>query len=1222
MYLVLPACLYFILTSKASSHMYCVSENGSCDPSLHCVQCQPLMQFVNQTILNDSTIVFLHGKHSLNSSENTVARVNFLNKSNLTLVGLGSKKEPSTVVCRGGQSGFLFRYSTNITVRNLSLQGCGTKMPYSLYGGVFFIQSYDITLSQVSIKKGKGFGLDINNCCGNIAIEDSHFIGNENGNVVVWLKHCAESELTHTHIRINNSSLQDGFTQAERCYATGLFFRILRKGVDISLTILNVTNNTGQIGGNIGIQLVNFAQYTSHVTIENCHITGGHARDSGGGGLNLKIEKNFKGDSEGFKNYTQYRAVLTVTNTTFARNKGDISGGGVWITYYERLGISSTIRQTEFKNCNFFENIAPRGGAIQVSKHRVSKHQIHNVPQFSVALTDCVISDNHLTNKTDQRNEDGIVELFSLDDFVITNSSFTNNKGTALMMVNSGVRFFNETVFENNSAQYGGALKLCESSIMYFDKHTRVKFRNNSARYAGGAIHAGNQCLQEAPPCFFQLSLKKSSRPPAIKELPNGILYFDGNQAGIAGHTIYGGSVDNCFTETPLRVSRKDHEENFYHSLQLYRQIFEFSNSSKSEVSHVTSDPYGVCLCDKVTSQILYNCTNRTITLQGYAGQNISLYVSAVGQMNGSIPSHLSIESGGNVKRKNEYASSLPFCQEVVVAVYPEKDEENVDFKIGIFQTNAASENSNYYRFPKLKVNVTVKDCPFPFKLNAKNTCDCPEPLREHYATRCDINTETIKRPSDSLEWVGYLHNRTVFAASKKCKKDRCKQGGSPMNIHNLSEVCMEGREGRICGKCKPDYSLSLGPLNCVSTEYNCSAWKFLMLLLVFFIAGILLVSFLAIFNLTVTEGTINGLLFYANCIHANRDSVFGTSHGRFNVFISWLNLDFGFSICFYSGMTAYQKFWLELGFLFYLLLLGVLIVCLSRRSIWFTRVTSRNMVPVLSTLLLIAYPKLVGTSIKVWKCRNKKYWSSDNSTPWIWHSDETIDCFAWKHLILFIVSILLFAVAFLYTLCLLFIQCLQRGSGWCVLRWVNKLRPFFEANTGPCRDHYRFWPGFLLFARLGLYIAFWPITDSRQRSYVLFGLCIFIFFLACVSPNGVYKKWPLNLLEFSFFLNLCITAGAVAEKHPFNYAFGYTSMSIAAFTFLLILIYHTYKRLRENRKWKRMVTKIPQAKFISRIAQEVEGSLSENSPLISPDQRKPLSIQCNGPREPLLEDN
>ena len=306
-----------------------------------------------------------------------------------------------------------------------------------------------------------------------------------------------------------------------------------------------------------------------------------------GGGLNMKFEKN-RDDLEAY-HCTQYIKVLTVSNTTFTGNKGDISAGAIWVTYYERSGTGCTVRQVEFIDCIFTDNISNRGAAIQVSKHKVPIHQVHNVPQFSVTLRNCLIKDNHLTNKTDQINEDGIIEIFSVEKFVIISSRFVENNGTALMMVNSGVQFYNKTIFKGNTAAYGGALKLCESSVIYLDNYTRVEFLNNIANLAGGAIYAGNQCLQEAPPCFFQISFKNSSNASAIEDLARGLLYFEGNYAGIAGHSIYGGSVDNCFTDIQLRVSNKDQYKSFYHSLELYRQIFNFSN--QSEVSLVTSDP-------------------------------------------------------------------------------------------------------------------------------------------------------------------------------------------------------------------------------------------------------------------------------------------------------------------------------------------------------------------------------------------------------------------------------------------------------------------------------------------------------------------------------------------------------------------------------------------------------------------------------------------------------
>ncbi len=120
--------------------------------------------------------------------------------------------------------------------------------------------------------------------------------------------------------------------------------------------------------------------------------------------------------------------------------------------------------------------------------------------------------------------------------------------------------------------------------------------------------------------------------------------------------------------------------------------------------------------------------------------------------------------------------------------------------------------------------------------------------------------------------WVHCKLNDTTqqcdtVAVSSRCQIGRC-QNHNTINKSSMSEICAIGREGRLCGMCHSNYSVSLGSLECVETENSCSITKTVLLLCAFIIAGILLVCFLAIFNFTVAEGTINGLLFYANCVH------------------------------------------------------------------------------------------------------------------------------------------------------------------------------------------------------------------------------------------------------------------------------------------------------------------------------------------------------------------
>ena len=91
----------------------------------------------------------------------------------------------------------------------------------------------------------------------------------------------------------------------------------------------------------------------------------------------------------------------------------------------------------------------------------------------------------------------------------------------------------------------------------------------------------------------------------------------------------------------------------------------------------------------------------------------------------------------------------------------------------------------------------------------------------------------------------------------------------------------------------------------------------------------------LYLLNLTVTNGTINGLVLYVNIISINH-SVFLENDNVFKplrVFIYFINLDFSIEICFYDGMDGYFKMFLQLFFLLYLIIIAVLIIVASRYS-------------------------------------------------------------------------------------------------------------------------------------------------------------------------------------------------------------------------------------------------------------------------------------------------
>ena len=108
-----------------------------------------------------------------------------------------------------------------------------------------------------------------------------------------------------------------------------------------------------------------------------------------------------------------------------------------------------------------------------------------------------------------------------------------------------------------------------------------------------------------------------------------------------------------------------------------------------------------------------------------------------------------------------------------------------------------------------------------------------------------------------------------------------------------------------LCSQCQHPLSMVFGSSRCM----KCTNVHILIFIIIL-VAGIALVVLLYVLNLTVANGTINGIIFYANIISIN-DSVFLVNDNVFKplkVFVSFTNLDLGIETCFYNGMDSYAN--------------------------------------------------------------------------------------------------------------------------------------------------------------------------------------------------------------------------------------------------------------------------------------------------------------------------
>ena len=157
----------------------------------------------------------------------------------------------------------------------------------------------------------------------------------------------------------------------------------------------------------------------------------------------------------------------------------------------------------------------------------------------------------------------------------------------------------------------------------------------------------------------------------------------------------------------------------------------------------------------------------------------------------------------------------------------------------------------------------------------------------------------------------------------------------------------------------------------------------------------------------------------------------------------------------------------------------------------------------------------------------------------------------------------LLFFVFFLlpYTLILFGIQWIQIFSHYKPFRWVNKLKPLFDAYTGPYKDKHRYWTGLLLLVRIGLFIVFSTNTSGDPAINLLAIIVVVMCLLAyLVVFGGIYKNWLLNILENSLLLNLAILSAAIlyttsADKS--SHILSQVSVSHTLCTTMLVITHH-----------------------------------------------------------------
>ena len=756
------------------------------------------------------------------------------------------------------------------------------------------------------------------------------------------------------------------------------------------------------------------------------------------------LHNNASCSEEGGAIYTLDTAVSFKGTNTFINNSAGGNGGAI--------STCNTIL-TFSGNNNFIHNPAGRcGGAIFAN---------NTVLSFSG-------TSNFINNSANWKGG----AIFTYDNNVFNfsgTSNFTNNSasggGAIATNANSSLTFNGTVQFINNGhywgrASSGGGVYMginCTVSIL---PYTTVYWENNSATF-GGAIYVQDvsplsyctQLVQYAPKekCFFQLPGQNLSCGIDVK------LYFKNNSADIAGSVLYGGAVDQC---------KLTHGLDSHSSGEVFDMLVHNNGTCYNTNSNISTDPIQVCPCENNFP----NCSKHQVSRTVYPGETFHVSVVAVGQRNGTVSSKVisNIQEGvspGHLSDSQYLQKTKITCTQLNYTVF--SLSQFVSMRLYAAHSPCSSLIGYKYRpIISVKLNQT---CPPGFNISmSKQSCVC-DPKLQNYTNSCIITNGLgqITRDSSQQFWVGYDHQSHELILHPHCPFDYCVNDTVVFPLNNTDTQCAYNRSGLLCGKCKTSYSLVLGTSHCKQCTNS-----HLVLLIPFAVMGVALVFLLLVCKLTVATGMLSGLIFYANIVGFHRTVFLPVeSTNAFSIFIAWLNLDFGIQTCFYNGMDAYSKTWLQFVFPVYIWALVGMMVLFSHFSQRFARLLGNNPVSVLATLILLSYTKILRTLITVLYVTFLEYPTYNRM---VWLCDANIDYLSSKHIPLFLVAVLVFLFLFLpYTLLLLFGQWLQAVSHLSLFSWVNRLKPFMDPYHAPYKAKHRSWPGLLLMLRFTLLLAF-----------------------------------------------------------------------------------------------------------------------------------------------------
>ena len=1145
LHLCLLRILGFILCScqVANSrwlHVITISKEGN--DTTKCLKNESIpcltLDYVLKAVVNkNSTVLFVEpGYYHLNSS------FSVWHVKQFGIIGLSSNSRDVMVNC-SPLAGLSFIYSEEIILENITLSSCGalqnstSRRHPQFLTGLFLVNCINLTMDRVKIIDGPGIGMQLYDVSGTVRMSNCHFLRNGNRTIAnvtniipgyvpsgggIYIEYTYKGGLwpfsaTPNHIYQENSSF----------YLFNLSFEenvAPEPNVNDSVIVPNASDHVAfGRGGGLSMFCKGNAR-NNKFWFDSCHFNQNSALWGGG----FFVE---------FHDETQNNVIM-FNSSVFYENKAEKGGGGMRVGLITMLEMSQIIpNAVNFKSCHYEKNKAVFGGAV--SLYGTTKPSYLTFPDRSfINFTSCEFEKNYATvgsalgSALWNMNNYGVgggdpiklyfincnitknMIIFTEDDKVSGTGAlfsdgvptlfydikFTLNNGSALVLVDAVAHIGGMVSFRNNSGRKGGAMALYGANAkLKVAKQSHLHFIGNTCSEKGGAIYvrtvgpllvAFQTTELNLDSCFIS-----SDQDGFYPDKWDFDVSFFGNKSpnDASGHSVFATTLQFCREPDEGRIKNQALQWKTFHYYP--------ANQNKSDIVHeIATNPV-----EMRVNKADWNVTD---------DKTFSPTVKLIDEKNNSVYGIISIR----FQPENQLVLNPPS------AYYLAKDR--------IQSLIIQGKPHTHYNV----ILSTVSSQLIVQEIDDAYIGECsPGFVSRNKTCKCDLDNIGLSRCEDKNQilfllkgyWGGYVrsnHQRKFITVP--CPENYCFCNTTVNTVHPASDgecffdrnnQCSGNRHGRLCGKCKANFSLKVGEDGCVNDCKSGYSWIGYVIGLVLFLT--LMVLVIMFVNFDPFSAYLNAWLYSYQVILFLLPE--GITLDPFLLFIVGLAnvriIGFG-GVCMWSGMDDLQKLAFN-----YLLPLYVFIclfllnkIALTCRDNYLTRrLTQTSTARACCTLLVLSYSTVTYVSLII------LYPVKIGEKYFVFHQG-TETYFGSYHAGFGITAVILLAfVGVLFPLVLIRRQ-------W--FKLIDKgLTKLLLDNFQNCfRDGYKWCAGFYFVCRFLVILILTVAPPGALRVSLLQSACTIVLtgFVLCrpyADSDGPISYHVLNTSDAVLLCNLCI---------------------------------------------------------------------------------------------------